>query len=204
VKAVFLLSPANTAGVRAGFLLNPKATFALARQFQGDGLPLGEAFSFASGLYFRGKLAYARRFAGPEDRVRVITTNAGLVDPARRIRPADLRGFAEVDIETNDERYLGPLRRSARALARQLDPGGLAVLLGSIATAKYREILLEVFGDRLVFPADFIGRGDMSRGALLLHAAEAGQLLPYLPVRGTVLHGKRAASWKTTLSRTRQ
>ena len=44
------------------------------------------------------------------------------------------------------------------------------VLLGSVATDKYVGPLLDVFGDRLYFPATFAGRGDMSRGGLLLRA----------------------------------
>jgi hypothetical protein len=38
---------------------------------------------------------------------------------------------------------------------------------------KYREVLTDVFGDRLYFRADFIGRGDMSRGGL--RCADAGR-----------------------------
>lgn len=66
------------------------------------------------------------------------------------------------------------------------------MLLGSIATAKYRDVLIECFGERLVFPADFVGRGDMSRGALLLRAAREGRELPYAKVEGAVLKGRRA------------
>src|SRR6184192_2785188 len=55
---VFLLSPAHAGGVRARLLLNPLAPFALARQFQREGLSLAEVFAFASGLYFRGKITY--------------------------------------------------------------------------------------------------------------------------------------------------
>jgi hypothetical protein len=39
---------------------------------------------------------------------------------------------------------------------------------------------------------DFIGRGDMSRGGLLLRAARAGSELPYPPVQGTPRRGARA------------
>src|SRR5262249_55103265 len=84
---VFLLSPANCGALRAQMMLKPNAQFDLARQLHDTaGAPLGEVFSFVSGLYFRGKLAYARRFARPPDPadpvvaggVLVITTNAGL------------------------------------------------------------------------------------------------------------------------------
>ena len=194
MQRLFILSPAKVSGARARLLLNAKAPFALARQFHREGLSLGEIFTFASGLYFRGKLTYARRFASVErgELIRVITTNRGLLDPTLRFTPDELRAFGEVDIHHEDERYFEPLRRDATAISRQLAPGGSAILLGSIATAKYREILLECFGERLFFPRDFVGRGDMSRGGLLLRAALAGVELPYLSVKGAVLKGKRA------------
>lgn len=194
MQRVFLLSPARVGGVRAGQLLNPNAPFALARQFHREGLTLAEIFTFASGLYFRGKITYARRFAreAAGERIRIITTNAGLLDPLTPVTPAALRAFGETDIHEDDPRYAKPLRRDAQKLARQLAPGGTAILLGSIATAKYRDVLLDAFGERLVFPRDFIGRGDMSRGGLLLRAARDGTELPYASVRGAVFKGKRA------------
>jgi hypothetical protein len=194
VQRVFLLSPAKVGGVRAGLLLNPRAPFALARQFHREGLPLADVFTFASGLYFRGKITYARRFAREADGelIRVITTNAGLLDPLTHVTPEALRLFGQVDIHQDDPRYHKPLLRDARKLARALAPNGRAILLGSIATAKYRDVLLEAFEDRLVFPSDFIGRGDMSRGSLLLRAARNGAELPYGAVRGAVFKGKRA------------
>ncbi len=194
MRRLFLLSPAKVSGARAGLLLNPRATFALAQQFHRDGLPLADIFSFASGLYFRGKITYARRFAAGEagDLIRVITSNAGLVRPERRLRAADLRAYGTVDIHEDDPRFTQPLRRDARALRRKLAPDGRAILLGSIATAKYRDVLLEVFGERLFFPSDFVGRGDMSRGGLLLRAARSGIELPYIGVQGAIVKGKRA------------
>lgn len=194
MRQLFLLSPAKVTGVRAGWLLNPSATFPLARKFQREGVPLAEVFTFASGLYFRGKITYAQKFARPEagDLVRVITTNAGLVDPRRRITPEELRDFGDVDIAAADPRYHGPLRRDAFALRGQMPGGFRAILLGSIATPKYRDILLECFGEHLVFPGDFVGRGDMSRGGLLLRAAQAGTELAYVSVAGATLRGRRA------------
>jgi hypothetical protein len=195
MNKLFLLSPAKVSGARAGLLLNPDAPFALARQFRSEGLSLGEVFSFASGLYFRGKLSYARHFARENDGdlVRVITTNAGLLDPHTHLTPAALQTFGETDIAENDPRYAVPLRRDAQAHALKLAPQGKAILLGSIATAKYRDVLLECFGDRLMFPENFIGRGDMSRGGLLLRAAREDAELPYIRVSGAVFKGKRAA-----------
>lgn len=190
---IFLLSPAKVGGVRARLLLNKKAPFPLARTFHRQGLPLADIFSFASALYFRGKIAYARRFADSArgELIRVITATAGLLDPDTHVTPQALRLFGKIDIHEDDPRYHKPLRRDATALARDLAPDGVAILLGSIATAKYRDILLETFADRLLFPADFVGRGDMSRGGLLLRAARAGTELAYIPVRGAILKGKR-------------
>src|SRR3954471_1700605 len=107
MRKIFLLSPAKVSGARAGLLLNPKAMFALARQFQREGLPLGDVFTFASGLYFRGKITYARHFANEAEGglIRVITTNAGLVDPSFHLTPDSLRAFGEVDIDAKDPRY---------------------------------------------------------------------------------------------------
>jgi hypothetical protein len=53
------------------------------------------------------------------------------------------------------------------------------VLLGSVARGKYVDVLLPIFGDRLRFPIEFVGRGDMSRGGLLLRAAASGVELVY-------------------------
>jgi len=192
----FLLSPAKVSGERAKFLLNPRATFSLARQFHREGLPLAEVFTFASGLYFRGKITYARRFTdiASGDVIRVITTNRGLVEPELHVRPEDLKAFGDVDIHEDDPRYHEPLRRDAKQIAKSLGAKGTAILLGSIATAKYRDVLIDAFGERLLFPKDFVGRGDMSRGGLLLRAARDGVELPYSAVVGAVLRGKRAPS----------
>lgn len=191
---LFLLSPAHVGGLRAKFLLNPKAPFALAREFHTKGLPLAVAFTFMSGLYFRGKITYATHFSHPEsgDLIRVITSNAGLLDPHIRIGPDELIAFGATDIKADDPNYWRPLRRHALTLAKRIGPAGAVVLLGSIATPKYRDVLLDVFGDRLFFPGDFVGRGDMSRGALLLRAARVDRELPYARVRDAVLTGRRA------------
>ena len=186
---IFLLSPAFAGGRRALLLLNPRAPFELARQFHAAGLPLATVFAFTSGLYFRGKIAYANRFALPHrgDVVRVITSNAGLLDPAAVIRPRDLVAFGATAIDPKDPAFHRPLQRHARALRRKLGPEGAVILLGSIATAKHHEVLEEVFGTWLQFPRDFVGRGEMSRGALLLRAARAGQELSYAVIQGAVL-----------------
>lgn len=191
----FLLSPARCDGQRARLLLDPASEFPLAARLRSpDGIELGEAFSFLSALYFRGKLAYARAFARPPHGVLpalVITTDRGLLPPETRIRRDDLLRFSEVDIAAGDERYLAPLRRDSASLAQTLGARGRAVLLGSIATGKYVDAFIDALGDRLLFPAEFVGRGDMSRGGILLRAARGGRELEYVPVAGAVRHGRR-------------
>lgn len=183
---IFLLSPARCDGNRAKVILNPKAEFPLARALrEPPGVEIGEVFSFLSGLYFRGKLAYARAF-GAE--LLVITTERGLVPPTQRVTRDDLCSFAEVDIGHANERYLAPLRRDVASLAKRPDE---VVLLGSIATGKYADTLIETLGERLVFPREFVGRGDMSRGGLLLRQVREGRELEYIPVAGAVRHGVR-------------
>ncbi len=191
---MFLLSPAYAGGERARMMMNERAQFDLARRLRSDDLPtLGEVFAFLSGLYFRGKLAYAKAFAEPAAGgadVLVITPNRGLVRADQPVGIADLKAFAEVDINEDDPRYRKPLERDVRNLTKRL-PSAEFVLLGSIATGKYIEVLLENFGERLLFPADFVGRGDMSRGGLLLRCAVDRRELNYIPVAGAVRKGKR-------------
>ncbi|HEY2994052.1 MAG TPA: hypothetical protein VGM22_14650, partial [Methylomirabilota bacterium] len=185
---VFLLSPANCGGERAQLLFSPRARFDLARRLKtAEGATLGEVFSFLSGLYFRGKLAYAEHFGLPL----VITTNAGLRPADEKVTLETLRRAARVDIKARNPRYRRPLLASARTVAETLGPDGAVTLLGSIASDKYVEALLSVFGERLTFPVDFVGRGDMSRGGLLLRCVRADQELTYVPVSGAVRHGPR-------------
>ncbi len=193
-RRVFLLSPANASGVRAKMIVNQRAQFHLAQRLRQDGLPLGEIFSFVSGLYFRGKLAYARAFADvPPDLpgAFVITACRGLIPPETSFTVGDLREISSVPIEPSDARYRVPLERDAHALSATLGKNCEVVLLGSIATAKYVEPLLGIFGGRLVFPAEFAGRGDMSRGGLMLRAARDGRPLTYVPVATAERHGRR-------------
>jgi len=186
---VFLLSPASTSGRRAEILRRPEARFDLARRLRAGGAPIGEVFSFLSGLYFRGKLTYATAFA-PAGGVLVITSSDGLVPPESTVGLADLERFASVPIDATEPRYRAPLLRDLGALARTA-PDAEVVLLGSIATEKYVEPLRTAFGDRLRFPADFAGRGDMSRGGLLLRCVEEARELAYVAVGAGARHGAR-------------
>ena len=194
VHRVFLLSPAHCGGKRAGYLFNDNATFDLARRIRAPGgVRLAEVFSFVSGLYFRGKVAYAKAFGRPPAGVSaslVITTNRGLVPAEMSVTLADLRDMGCVDIAANEGRYRRPLARDARALAKTSHSCEF-VLLGSVATGKYVDVLLDALGERLLFPAEFVGRGDMSRGGLMLRCAADGQELTYVPIAGAVRHGTR-------------
>ena len=117
--------------------------------------------------------------------------NRGLLRADLPLGLAELRAFAEVDIHEDDPRYRKPLERDMRKLAKKLPADAEVVLLGSIATGKYVDVLLENFAERLLFPADFVGRGDMSRGGLLLRCAVDRCELKYIPVTGAVRKGKR-------------
>lgn len=176
---LFLLSPAYGGGKRARMLLEPRSAFATAGMLAAGRLTLGEAYSFMSGLYFRGKLAYGAAFGESY----VITPTRGLIPPDTIVTAPMLREFAAVDIDAGEGRYRRPLERDAMALAARLADGDQVVLLGSIASSKYVAILEAVFGPHLHFPPSFIGRGDMSRGGLLLRSARSGVELEYAPLR---------------------
>ena len=176
-------------------ILSERAEFELARKLRCKrGAPIAEVFTFLSGLYFRGKIAYATAFARPASgipAVFVITPTRGLVDVSTRIGLDDLREFATVDIHNDDPRFRAPIERDARALAKKLPIRGEIILLGSIATGKYVNVLVAAFGERLRFPVDFVGRGDMSRGGLMLRCAVDRQELPYIALAGAIVNGKR-------------
>ena len=169
------------------------ATFQLARQVQIGDATLGDVFAFCSGLYFRGKLIYARRFAQAIDGiagVQIITPSRGLLSADTRVCGSDLREFASVAVDSDEPRFTQPLLRSAEILAAASCE---VVLLGSVATGKYVDPLLPVLGSRLLFPSQFIGRGDMSRGGLLLRSAARNEELDYISLSGAIRHGRRAA-----------
>jgi hypothetical protein len=200
VSRVFLLSPANCGGRRARQALSPNATFALAAALRSrEGAPLGDLFTFVSGLYFRGKLTYAQRFAQAPDPsnpivgagIHVITPNAGLRSPDTLVTHAAVRAFARGDVDADNATYRRPLEASARTLLAEIGADCDVVLLGSVASPKYVTVLSAIFGERLKFPIAFVGRGDMSRGGLLLRQVREGVELEYVPVLGAVLHGAR-------------
>ena len=175
---VFLLSPANMSGLRAKQLTSPRAKFDAARMYQSaEGVPIALAFAFMSALYFRGKIAYALQFADPSD-IFVIAPGFGLVPPDWRITAERMKVLATTEVDARKRNYRKPLERDALQLAKNADSAQI-VLLGSVASGKYVDILWPIFGERLVFPAMFAGLGDMSRGGLLLRAARANRELEY-------------------------
>src|SRR3954471_5920123 len=111
---IFLLSPANCNGPRAQMVLSDRAKFDLAVRLRGgEGVAIGEVFAFVSGLYFKGKLAYALTFARPPEPgapgagsgALVIAPNAGLRPVETGVAAEAVRAFAGVDIAANDPRY---------------------------------------------------------------------------------------------------
>lgn len=196
---VFLLSPARLDGERGKLLFHPVTLFPVARALRTrEGCPIGEVFRFVSGIYFRGKLAYGSAFGRAPQAAEwlrggslVITQNRGLVPVGTRVCLEHLEAFRSTDIHANEQAFRKPFERDARLVKDSLGEDGEVVLLGSIASAKYVDVLLEVFGDRLLFPMAFVGRGDMSRGGLLLRAVDANAELEYASVKGAVRHGVR-------------
>jgi hypothetical protein len=193
---IFLLSPARLDGKRAHLLFHPVTMFPVARALHSPaGASIGEIFTFLSGLYFRGKLAYAEAFARPpqglHSGVFVITPNRGLLAPSASLTLNDIANLAKNDIDHCAEEFRKPLNRDAKALAHALGTEGQPVLLGSIATPKYVDVLLSAFPQELLFPGEFVGRGDMSRGGLMLRSLDARRELAYVPVRGAIRRGAR-------------
>jgi hypothetical protein len=196
-RRIFLLSPASSGGKRAALLFNERAEFDIAKRVRSDdGAPLGDVFSFLSGLYFRGKLTYSRVFQNPPPRrasgVHIITPTDGLSSPETHVTLKDLERFATIPIEADESRYRMPLERDAERLLQKIGPKCEVVLLGSVATGKYVDVLEPIFGERLVFPREFVGHGDMARGGILLKRAASGVELNYIPVSNPSRLGSRA------------
>lgn len=186
---VFLLSPASLDGVRAAQLTSPRARFGAALQYRSpEGVTVEEAFTFMSSLYFRGKITYARHFAAPprnlalgtpDDGILVIAPGFGLVPPSWRITPERMKKLRRTPVDLNHRAYCEAMRDHAGQL-RDLAPTSSIVLLGSVATGKYVDLLLPVFGDQLLFPREFAGAGDMKRGGMLLRAVREDRELDYV------------------------
>lgn len=195
---LFLLSPASLNGIRAKQVMSPRAGFEVARQYRSnEGVPIADAFAFMSALYFRGKIAYSRRFAAPPPAVGghgifVIAPGFGLVPPDWRITSERMARLRRTDVDLSKRNYVRPLREHAAVLADAIDDDTRVILLGSVATGKYVDVLWPIFGNRLRFPAVFAGLGDMSRGGLMLRAVRENRELEYVPLDAP-RHGVRAS-----------
>jgi hypothetical protein len=170
----FLLSPARLDGVRGRWLRSARSRGLTARRLRAAELPIGEAFAFISGLYFRGKLAYARRFAPARGEALVIAPGFGLVDLDWPLDSGRVRRMHAVGVDLSRSAYRQPLAAAAAAL-----DADRIVFLGSLATGKYLDVLAPLLGERLLYPRAFVGTGDMRRGSMLLRAAQAGEELEY-------------------------
>ena len=192
---VFIISPANLGGDRARLLFRDGAASELARRVRSPGgAPLSDVFSFISSLYFRGKVTYARAFGRPPaglDGALVITPGEGLVPAHEPLTLERMSTWAGVDVDDRNDAFTAPLVSAVEALERAHGATTRFVLLGSVASNKYVRPLVRVFGDHLLFPSQFVGRGDMSRGGLLMRAVRAATELDYVPVEGAVRHGRR-------------
>jgi hypothetical protein len=185
---IFLLSPANASGIKGQRLLSSSAESDLANRLRHSGAPLGEVYRFISSLYFRGKLAYAERFQNPPRGAAGvhIITGAGLMLPERAITLSELRRISSTSIDAKNPHYRLPLDLDLLRLRQVVGDETEVILLGSVATSKYITPIHEVFGERLLFPRDFLGRGDMSRGSILLQCCAQGSELTYLAVEHIV------------------
>lgn len=192
---IFLLSPANTSGIKGQRLFNATGESDLALRLRNSGAPLGEVYRFISSLYFRGKLDYAKKFQTPPAGVAgvQIITGAGLMLPETVVTLTDLRRISATSIDAGNSRYRQPLVADLLRLQDLVGGNTDIVLLGSVATTKYIAPLQEVFGERVFFPRDFLGLGDMSRGSILLRCCAHGSELPYQPVQ-TILPMKLRSS----------
>lgn len=197
---IFLLSPANLSGLRAKQLASPRAKFGTALRYQSaEGVPIADAFKFMSALYFRGKIAYARHFADPPDGVLIITSGYGLVPPDWPLNEERMKRMKRIDVDVASRAYTKPLREHAKQLASMLSPDAQVVLLGSVATGKYVDVLKPILGPWLRFPKLFAGLGDMARGGLMLRAVRMDKELEYTtldaPRHRTGGSGKMPETW---------
>src|SRR5678815_3668029 len=94
-------------------------------------------------------------------------------------------------IRDRNQTYRAALRRSARELVTQIGTECEIVLLGSVATGKYLDILAPIFGSRLRIPAEFVGLGDMSRGGLLLRCVRENRQLNYIDAASVTTPGPK-------------
>ncbi len=109
----------------------------------------------------------------------MIAPGFGLVPPSWRITPEEMRKLRRTPVDLKSRAYCAPMKRHVEQL-RDLAPAAWVVLLGSVATGKYVDLLLPALGDRLLFPRDFAGAGDMKRGGMMLRAVREDRELAYV------------------------
>jgi hypothetical protein len=192
---IFLLSPANASGIKGQRLLGSASNCELAVRLRDGGVALGEVYRFISSLYFRGKLEYAQRFQNPPQGVGgvQVITGSGLMLPETVITLKQLQEISAIPIDAKNSDYRLLLGRDLIHL-REIVGGGVdVILLGSVATDKYIAPLQAVFGERLLFPREFLGLGDMSRGSILLRSCTQGLELEYVAVEKIVPRVDRSA-----------
>jgi hypothetical protein len=180
---IFLLSPADASGRRGQMLLSQKSQFELAHRLRTKGITLGEAYSFMSSLYFRGKLAYATAFASQIHNllsIQIITPSRGLLPPRTTLSLADFLDLGVERILEKNPRYRDPLERDLRKLSESLGEDGKVIFLGSLGTKRYIPLLKEILGHRILVPRDFLGMGNMRRGAVLLRCVREHCQLTYV------------------------
>ena len=205
-RRIFLLSPANAAGIKGQRLLNSLGECDLAVRLRDSGAPIGEVYWFISSLYFRGKLDYAERFQNPPAGVAgvQIITGSGLMLPETVVTLSQFRKISAIAIDAANTDYRLPLDADLLRLRQKVDPETDVILLGSVATSKYIAPLREVFGERVLFPKDFQGIGDMSRGSILLRCCSGGTELTYSPVNFiSAKPGSRAENRRNVIDRHR-
>lgn len=178
-------------------LLREAAEFDLSLRLRQGTATLGEVYSFISGLYFRGKLTYATAFGS----ALVIAPGRGLIPPESLVDADELKRIGNVPVEEDHPPFRDPLLATAQEVLRAAGPRTEFVLLGSIATEKYTGPLLQVLGEQLLFPKEFVGRGDMSRGGLMLRSARSGEELAYVSLRGASLRGRRPPKLERIVSK---
>ena len=164
-------------------LLNANASFDLAQRLRRGGISLGEAFGFMSPLYFAGKLKYASVFSsqtGQTPGTLIITACRGLLRPETMVTAEELQAICGEAIVAKNPKYRDPLERDLRTLSDAIGEHHRVVLLGSIATRKYIPVLLEALGERLLVPQEFVGMGNMQRGALLMRCWREKSELKYV------------------------
>jgi hypothetical protein len=123
----------------------------------------------------------------------VIVPGLGLLPPETVFSPEQLQATAQIEVDADNPAHHEALLEAAASVDRATCHQCSFVLLGSVASAKYTTALLKVLDQRLLFPAEFVGRGDLSRGGIMLRSAASRQELSYIPVSGAQLRGPRPA-----------